>query len=788
MYIMETGSLKKHRLFNRCSLYIAVVVLITSVYLTATIPHIDDIASNETSQENVLNASAMADSGSDLDSIEDGSLVIRSGEGLKMFTGQISLENSDALNVHFKVLNKSDRKVRLTVDLYGDNFDDPYDEFKVKVPSGEHEVSQEIAFYRNMHPDACSVRIFTETDAEVVIEDFAADYLTVTRDGNSSLLTAARCMRVIAMAAIAFLIMYLFFSIRDKRISVRAGRQDVLMYLSIALCVTGLLLLLYRNADISYPLIYAGGDEMGVYYFAKTIDQNGISLVNPFVGGISGGDLFDYPYSDSLSFAIVKLIGLSSDNPFLIINLFYFTNAYLIALITAAVSRKAGLSRISSFVVGLLFAFSPFFQLRYPHMWLTAYYMLPVACLLSINIIKGVIPGEDDKNRRRDSFWHGMLMAFMCSFTGMYYAYFACAIFAAAMVIRIINTQGKGLKKEIYPIAYIGSTILGVLVNVAPNLIYWALNGTNPSGELSIRCRWDAETYGLKLVQLILPRQGHRIGLFSRIADGYARNYPLVNENNTAAIGIIASLGLLISLLLLFYDRNKHKEISWLNLSAFIIATIGGIGSIISVAIVIPMRCYNRMSLIIMFLSLLMIGKLLDSLRERAGLRIVMCISLCILMAGIFDQTADFAPYDLTAFNSTRQFFNQVESEMDDGDSVYSLPYLEWPSSGVAGSYGMFTGYLETDDLHWSYGAMQGREEAQWQKVTATLSAAEMVEKLKYAGYDGIYLNKELYDRKFGGEGAVSEQAVEQITAETGTAPVISEDKEKYFWKIESAN
>ena len=785
---METGSLKKHRLFNRCSLYIAVVVLITSVYLTATIPHIDDIASNETSQENVLNASAMADSGSDLDSIEDGSLVIRSGEGLKMFTGQISLENSDALNVHFKVLNKSDRKVRLTVDLYGDNFDDPYDEFKVKVPSGEHEVSQEIAFYRNMHPDACSVRIFTETDAEVVIEDFAADYLTVTRDGNSSLLTAARCMRVIAMAAIAFLIMYLFFSIRDKRISVRAGRQDVLMYLSIALCVTGLLLLLYRNADISYPLVYTEGDEMGVFYFAKTIDDNGISLVNLLAGGISGGDLFDYPYSDSFSFITVKAIGAFTDNPYLIINLFYFANLYLISLIAAAASRRIGLSRLSSFVVGILFAFSPYFQLRYSHMWLTPYYMLPVACLLSYGIINGWLAAEEDRGRRSAMFWSGMLLAFLCSFTGMYYAYFTCAILAAAIVIRIVSVQGKGLRRELYPLAYIGSAIMGVAINVVPNLIYWGLYGPNPAGELSIRLRGDAETYALKIVQLILPRAGHRIGLFSRIAAGYARNYPLVNENTTAAIGIVASAGLVISLLLLFSKRDRYKEISWLNFAAIMIATVGGIGSIISIAVVLPMRCYNRMSLIIMFLSLLMIGMLLDSLRGRTDRRVIMCISLCVLMLGIFDQTADFAPFDLTEFNNTRQFFDNVESEMDDGDSVFTLPYLDWPSSGVAGSYGMFTGYLETEELHWSYGAMQGREEAQWQKSTADLPAAEMIDKLRYAGYDGILLNKELFDRRAGDEGAAAEQAIEQITAETGAAPVISEDKEKYFWKIESAN
>lgn len=776
---------RKKGTYHGGRIYIALVMLITSIYLLATLPHIDDITHNTVLENNSLRSSDMADSYSELDHIEGDSLVIEPGEGLKLFAGQISLQRGDALRVHFTANNKTEKKAKLTVDLYGEDFDDPYDEFSIKIPPGEKDISQEIEFYRNEHPDACTIRIFTSDSTEIEITDFSVDYLIATKDNQKSLLLLNYLLLVFILSAVVILAYYLSRHLRNREIrtyKTETKSQEAILYSTLTLSVTLLLLLIYKNADLAYPLVYAGGDEMGVYYFAKTIDQNGFSLANPYIGGISGGDLFDYPYSDSLSFLLVKIIGVFSDNPYLIINLFYFTNLYLIALISVAVSRKIGLSRLSSFVIGLLFAFSPYYQMRYSHMWLTAYYMLPVACLLSINIIRGRIPSEEDEKRRKAIFWCGMIMSFICAFTGMYYAYFSCAIIAAAMVIRIISIQGKELRKELYPVAFIGSTIAGVLVNVVPNLLYWAMNGTNPSGELAIRNRGDAETYGLKLVQMILPRTGHRIELFSKIANGYFRNYPLVNENSSASIGIIASIGLIISLLLLFSEWNKYKEFSWLNLATFIIATIGGLGSIISVAIVIPMRCYNRMSLIIMFLSLLLIGSILDRGRKKKNSVLIICASLCILAIGLFDQTVDYAPYDNTALMNTKALMADIDRETEEGDFIFALPYLDWPSSGVAGSYGQHVGYLETDNLHWSYGAMQGRGEAQWQKYVSNCEIIEMIERLKFAGYDGIYLNRELYESRWGSEKTIED--IESITQETGHQPLVSEDLNKFFWKL----
>lgn len=778
------------KIFNTRWLYVALVALVAGLILASDFSHIDDVVHNEVTEEDVISISEWADSESEYDRVESDSLIIGSGKGLKIFTTEVDLSRADTLGISFTAVNSGEKKAELCIDLYGgENFDDPYDEYSVKIKKGEEEeISHEIAYYRDEHPDRCMLRIFTDDDSDIEIKDLKIDYMTAVKDSNAALSSAVYVMCLLAAVAAEYLALYLIYRImtvsKTSRLETDRGNmlRNLLLYPVIIVGVTAFLYFLYGNIDISYPLVYEGGDEFGVYYYAKNIAENGLSLVNLNVGGASGADMFDYPYSDKLSFMMVKIISLFTDNPYKNINLFYFGNFYIIALVAAFLSRKLGVSRVNSGVIGMLYAFSPYIQMRYGHMWLIPYFMIPVACYLSINIIKGQIPGEEDKTKRKALFWCGMILSFLCAFTGLYYAYFACALFAAAMAIRIINNGGKEIKKDLYPIGYICSTIAGVAINVLPNLVYWRINGINPASELTKRNNGDAEVYGLKLVQMILPRTGHRLEFFRRITGGYNNHNPLVDENMTAALGIVAAAALVISLFLLFSKMEKYKEISYLNLAAFIIATIGGLGSIISVAVNIPMRCYNRMSLIIMFLSLLLVGMLLDELKDVIKPAAALLISICILLVGLLDQTANLGPNVNQTYQSTKGLLQQVDDEMNDDDMIFMLPYDDWPSSTIFGSYGQFIGYLETDGLHWSYGAMQGREEARWQAHVSKCDPEEMVSKLKYAGYDGIYLDKKLYINGYGLDSANIE--IDSITEAVGTKPLVSSDDSKYFWKF----
>lgn len=725
------------------------------------------------------------------------SLLVQPGTGSKVFSTEVLLDKGDLLLVSFSADNFKDNSPIFYVDLYTSEYDYNAQEFMCTIEPGKNVYSGRLPYYRSDYPDRCSLRIFTlDEEANVEITDLSVDRQSVVRDNNQIVqIVINTLLAVFCVICFIFLKNCIGYakekslqketdSNRDdnsgiKRLYLLMQTIDLKMFIFISIVILLVLLWIYHDADICYPLIFSNGDEMSILYFMKTIKDFGISLVNSMTGGLSGGDQYDFPFSEILSFLLVRLISLFTDNIYLIMNLFYFSSYFFVAYSSAYVFRKLEVERKTASIISVLYAFSPFIQLRYAHMWLVPYYMLPFACLIAIRILQGTVYDKQQSLKNNQKFYQMIVLSFFCALTGLYYAYFSCALFAAAFLINIVNHQFKGLKQQLYPLAYILSTITGVVVSLFPNILYILINGENLSGELAIRGRADPEIFGLKMVQMLLPRIGHRISPLSKITEMYSANYPLINENSTASLGMVASIGFIILILVLLSNHTKYKEISCLNMACFLIATIGGGGSILSVIVRSPVRSYNRMSVIIMFLSLLMIGKLVSALKERISLRIFCVLLGSLLIFGVYDQTTTYVVPDYSEFEEARRFVWEIEEKMNEEAVIFQLPYGGWPSEII---YKNFIGYLESDHLRWSYGAMQGREEAVWQQQVASAEAGSMLVQLKEAGYSGIYLDLSLFIKKYG-----QEQAIHFLTClqnEISNEAIVSEYGNIYFWDI----
>ena len=146
------------------------------------------------------------------------------------------------------------------------------------------------------------------------------------------------------------------------------------------------------------------------------------------------------------------------------------------------------------------------------------------------------------------------------------------------------------------------------MLNIGPNILNKKINGPNP--EVAIRSSAEAEIYGFKFMQLIMPRGGHRNPKLAAISHEYNSTSPLINENWTASIGLIGSIGYFILSLFLIAkisNNNVDKRISFLSLLLFILfmfGTIGGLGSLFSSTISSSIRGWNRISIFIAFGSL----------------------------------------------------------------------------------------------------------------------------------------------------------------------------------------
>lgn len=555
-------------------------------------------------------------------------------------------------------------------------------------------------------------------------------------------------------------------------------------YVCVILAVLLGLVIVYHSADIEYPLIFVNGDNLGVFYYVKMIKYYGWNLVNPMMGGLNGTTMYDYLYSDRWSFGLVWLLSLFSDNIYLITNMFYFCSYIFAAVFAFYVCRKVGLQDGLAGVVAVLYAFSPYMLQRYGHMWLTPYYFMPLAVLAAIWMIEGELLSEGKvwwKNRR---IWGVVIISFLCSQTGPYYAFFTCVLYAITAFVVAVNADGRGIIKRIYPIFFCIPVMIGCAMNMIPNLLYWNRVGYNASNEMAMRGQGESEYFGLKFIQMILPRVFHRVSALANLTQSYNTQYPLVNENMTASLGIVAAIGFIISVAWLFCrtcKTQRDRTLSYLNIGLFMVGTIGGVGSLFSLLVKLPMRCYNRICVLIMFVSLLVTAFCLQRMAAALNKWIYRGLLLAVLCIGFFDQTTTYQPaYDYAVIDNLEAYVSEIEDSLDEGDAVFQLPYVAWPTGG---NYRMFYGYLCSDTLRWSYGSMQGREEANWQQRVAEFPTKKMLKKIRKRGYAGLYLDTVPYVQKYGDEAL--QARIAEITQLLGE-PLVNDNGELYFWKLDN--
>ena len=98
--------------------------------------------------------------------------------------------------------------------------------------------------------------------------------------------------------------------------------------------------------------------------------------------------------------------------------------------------------------------------------------------------------------------------------------------------------------------------------------------------------------------------------------------YPLENENTSARLGLIATVGFVALLAGVFAPRIASAlsddplflNAGRLTLAAVLLGTIGGFGSLFNLLVAAEIRAYNRVEPFIAFLSLVAIAILADKL------------------------------------------------------------------------------------------------------------------------------------------------------------------------------
>ena len=516
----------------------------------------------------------------------------------------------------------------------------------------------------------------------------------------------------------------------------------------LALVGAALVLELWR-ADLRVPFAYTGDATLNLTLI-KDVLENPWYFHNPDLGAPNSQELYDYPVisQETLNLLLFRILGLGTGDPALVINLFFLLTFPLTALTAFIVLRRLDVSRGIALVIALLYAFLPYhFQRGEVHLFLAAYYAVPLGAYLALAVFRG--------DRLFGRWRPTLITAVMCTVVATasgsgYYAVFTVVLVIVAALLRFVARRDR---EALVAGGAVVAAILAVsLVQLAPTIVYRAANGTND--QVAKRFWFESENYSLRLTNLLLPVDGHRIGALARWKDEYTTQIPQT-EARSATLGLVASLGLvwLIAVALAAcagvgrrYELGLHAGLAALTVTAVLVATTGGLSTFI--AVIWPqIRAWNRLSVFIAFFSLVAVALLLGLLERRLRAPVFAGLLALVLAVGVYDQTtkAYVPPYDAVeaAWNDDAAFFSALEDRLPADARIVQVPYEPFPEpvNTPVGIYEPAKAYLHSDDLHWSWGAMRGRPE-DWAATIAGKPAAEVVAAAREEGFTGILLDR----------------------------------------------
>lgn len=520
--------------------------------------------------------------------------------------------------------------------------------------------------------------------------------------------------------------------------------------------------------DLGAPFYY-DLDSLLYLPWVKNIILHGTHWHNDRLGAPGTQELYDFPVIDYLHFGALWVIGRFTSDIFFAYNLYHLLTYPLTVLTAMAALRWLKLSLPAAAVGGLLYAFLPYHQERYQyHYFLAAYWVVPLSLIPALAICKGELPlfplAPDGARRFKLSsaaLWP-LLIGGLTASAGAYYAFFACAVYAfvgvyAAVVFRTWRA-GAAAAWVIAPVVAVG------VAYHLPSVAYQSRNGVNP---ITDRGPEEAELYGLKLTHLLLPATDHNVAKLARLRALYAANRPADGESG-GALGVVGGVGLVgLMGLALFPYRRRWPEgpVAALVLFLVLLGTVGGLGSLFNLLVTAQIRAYARLSVYVgflcIFVSVWWADRLLLTRVTPRARRLRYPALAGLLVLGYFDQTPWgwnwFNPHGAVTvreqterFRADQRFFHKVEEKCP-GARVFCLPYVAYPESPPVqrvAAYEHARGYLLTDTLSWSFGAVKRRETDMWLKDVAFEEPQRFLQRIVARGFDGLFVDGRGFPRK----------------------------------------
>ena len=287
--------------------------------------------------------------------------------------------------------------------------------------------------------------------------------------------------------------------------------------------VIGLLMRVWA-VGLSAPFYY-GGDELGAQTSVKGLLETGSLYTNPALGAPGVAKFYDYPSSDWVNVILVRFFGLFGGGAAVTVNLFYLFSYAAVGVATAYLMRRMGLSRLVSLCVAVLYAVLPYHYMRSEnHLFLSMYWIVPmiVLVLLWFESPRPPLFRAPDEGRSPFRFGGSRSIAAVVIFaaagaSGVYYLFFGCFFLVLAGIRAAVRHRSYRPAAGAALLIVVAGAVFAL--QMVPGVLYSARHGR--SSEVAVRSPYEAETYGLRVTQMFLPIDGHRIPQLAAKRTGY---------------------------------------------------------------------------------------------------------------------------------------------------------------------------------------------------------------------------------------------------------------------------
>jgi len=569
----------------------------------------------------------------------------------------------------------------------------------------------------------------------------------------------------------------------------RLYQRPILIYFACILLTLVLFAFSFRIWESKFllPLDYRLDTLNSLTAIKQQVTQDSI-YNNINIGAPYGASYYNRVNTDGLFYLIIKLLSLFIKQPTILINVFFLLTFVLTSILTLYVFLEFRIRHLLAILGSIIFSFLPYHLLRGErHLFLSAYFMIPVFVGLLLKIVSNEV--HLDKSLKNKPLLIGSLIALLIASSGIYYAFFAVFFLLVTILVCIIQNQNK--TTILTGVFFLFVVFLGIFINLLPIIISSKQNGKTPAAVT--RQASDAETYSLKFIRLFLPLKSYRIKPLSVIKEKVETMYSSSADEKTEYLGLIGSLGFGILTLVILGYRPKLKQMDLLknlaifNLIGLFLSISSGLGLLIALTVLPPIRAYDRISPFIaffcLFAFLLICQQFINSAKTSKIKIFRYLIILALFVIGLSDQIIWYRPnYDTIRkeFESDASFVNQIERQVPAKSMIFQLPYKQFPETGPIDrlyDYDLFKGYYHSNTLRFSYGVMKETEGDLRNISVVSLPVEHMVKTMAALDYSGIYIDRFGYQDN----GQSLEKDLSKII---NVKPIVSNDQRLSFFPL----